>query len=88
METKTEKTGKLPKARQINLRLARVLFRQAWNAENPGASVQDRKAAFKGARNEYLKKARNLRGQLKKSGVELNLAAEVPKGDEAMDASA
>lgn len=81
METKTEKTGKSAEGRKLNLRLARFLFRQAWTAENPSGSPEERKAAFKEAQSDYLKQARKMKKQLQKAGVELSLAVADPEAD-------
>ncbi len=74
MEIQTEETAKPSVNRKLNMTLARVLFSELWNAENPEGSKEDRKAAFKQVQNEYLEKARGLRKKLKKNGVLISFA--------------
>lgn len=62
--------------RKITKRLATVLFNQKWAQENPEGSEEERKAAFKDAREENLKVARNLRTRLKRNGISLSLDEE------------
>lgn len=75
MADDTQKKNVSPESKKITLALARVLFRRDWKQENPNASADARKAAFKESRKEYMQAARRLRNQLAKNGVSMNLDA-------------